>query len=181
MAAAHELFAQRPYVEVGVAEILHAAKVQAPTLYHHFSDKEGLYVQWAEEAFAKLSLSLRTASEATHHPFDILASFCSTLTQFEGVHLLRTLDCASRLHRSESRERIERAYLQAVFEPLCVILLNAEDAGALSVRELNRTASAFLFGALSQHPRYSANATDTNPNYRWWVDHFAFGFSKPMP
>ena len=47
MTAAGKLFGTTGLSEVTVAQILDQSGVKAPTLYHHFGGKEGLYVAWA--------------------------------------------------------------------------------------------------------------------------------------
>jgi AcrR family transcriptional regulator len=57
------LFAARGYDGVGVQEIVEAAKVTKPTLYHYFGSKEGLLQAALEEGFAPLERALSTAAE----------------------------------------------------------------------------------------------------------------------
>ena len=46
MAAASRLLSKSGLSEVTVAQILDHSGVKAPTLYHHFGGKDGLYVTW---------------------------------------------------------------------------------------------------------------------------------------
>lgn len=52
MAAAQSLLAEHPGREPSTRELYEAAGVAAPTLYHHFGDKDGLLQAVTEEAFA---------------------------------------------------------------------------------------------------------------------------------
>jgi AcrR family transcriptional regulator len=57
--AARKYFAHNYYSEVSVAQLLAESGVKAPTLYHHFGDKEGLYVSWCLAALDQIGSELR--------------------------------------------------------------------------------------------------------------------------
>lgn len=175
------MFAERGYVEVGIAEILQRSGVQAPTLYHHYGDKEGLFVAWAEAAFARLGEEIRVAANDAADPIDALTAFAERVGEYRGMHLLRTLEGVPRLARPDSVQRIERAYFVSVFEPLCILLMAAMDAGQLTVDALGKSAAAFLMGSLAVSTRYALPASGADSQYRWWVNHFVFGYVRPLP
>lgn len=52
------LFARRGVDAVGIQEIVEAAEVTKPTLYHHFGSKEGLVKALADRGFARLHRAL---------------------------------------------------------------------------------------------------------------------------
>ena len=58
-----ELFAQRGYEAVGVAEIVAAAGVTKPTLYHYFGSKQGLLQVLVQERFQDMWAQVRPAAE----------------------------------------------------------------------------------------------------------------------
>ena len=55
-----QLFAQRGYDAVGVQEIVDAARVTKPTLYHYFGNKRGVLDAIVREGFAPLFTQLDT-------------------------------------------------------------------------------------------------------------------------
>ena len=57
--AARKYFSHNYYLEVSVAQLLAESGVKAPTLYHHFGDKEGLYVSWCLAALEHIGSELR--------------------------------------------------------------------------------------------------------------------------
>ncbi len=61
--AALELFAARGYDAVGVQEIVEAAGVTKPTLYHYFGSKSGLMEALLGRSFAPLDADLAQAAE----------------------------------------------------------------------------------------------------------------------
>jgi TetR/AcrR family transcriptional regulator len=54
LAAAVSLFAAKGYAAASVRDILRAAGVTAPVLYHHFGSKEGLFLALARDGKAKI-------------------------------------------------------------------------------------------------------------------------------
>jgi AcrR family transcriptional regulator len=66
--AAHELFSQRPYADVGTEEIVRRAQVTRGALYHHFADKRDLFRALHErmegELMEKIAAQLAEASAA---------------------------------------------------------------------------------------------------------------------
>jgi AcrR family transcriptional regulator len=60
------LFAARGYDAVGVQEIVEAAGITKPTLYHYFGSKQGVLEALLEEAFADLHAALTAAADYQH-------------------------------------------------------------------------------------------------------------------
>jgi AcrR family transcriptional regulator len=58
-----DLFSARGYDAVGVQEIVEAAGVTKPTLYHYFNHKRGLLDTLLEEQFTPLTRAIRPAAE----------------------------------------------------------------------------------------------------------------------
>lgn len=64
--SALQLFADRGYDAVGVQEIVEAAGIQKPTLYHYFGSKSGLLSALLEDNFAPLFAELEPAAAYAH-------------------------------------------------------------------------------------------------------------------
>lgn len=74
--AALGLFAQKGYAATTVREILDAAGVTAPSLYYHFGNKEGLYIELMQTHCARLdsvlALHTHTSESAKHRLKDLV-------------------------------------------------------------------------------------------------------------
>jgi AcrR family transcriptional regulator len=70
--AAHELFAERPYADVGTEEIVRRARVTRGALYHHFAHKRDLFRAVHEQLEAELvdSIAKQLADSATTDPVE---------------------------------------------------------------------------------------------------------------
>ena len=62
LSQALSLFAARGYEGVGVQEIVNAASIAKPTLYHYFGSKEGLLTELLESHFAPFLKDLQEAA-----------------------------------------------------------------------------------------------------------------------
>ena len=168
-------FAGAPFSAVGVAQILESARVQAPTLYHHYGDKEGLYVAWAETAFS--TVGSRIAGALAQHG-DLrarFAAFSAALLSDPGMDLLVTVREASTLAKPESGERILNAYLTFVYEPTCSLLVQAIEAGLCRPDNVGRLADVFLMGTYALSPSYGRSSPAPAEAGAWWADLFLAG------
>lgn len=77
-----QLFAARGYDAVGVQEIVDAAGIQKPTLYHYFGSKNGLLNALLEENFAPLFAELEPAMVYAHDVKTSLESIASVYFSF---------------------------------------------------------------------------------------------------
>lgn len=170
--AANGLFARAPFSSVGVAQILEGAGVQAPTLYHHFGDKEGLYVAWAESAMAEAGARI---AGALAMPGDLRSKFAGVATALlagSNHDVLLTLREATSLSRAESGERILNAYFTFVYEPVCSLIVQAIASGMCRPDPVGRIADVFLMGTYALSPGYGRSAAPTPEACEWWGERF---------
>ena len=173
--AAHAEFAEGGFDRVGVAPILARAGVQPPTLYHHYGDKEGLYIAWAVSRLESLEPALAQSAMpglSLASALELLASSLLARLDFDPILLLRD---ASLLVRSGSREQIMGAYLQAIYNPLYSVLVRGIGRGELRADPASQLAETFLGGiyALARQGRRSPEVAG------WWASTFLRGAAKP--
>ena len=176
--SAHTLFAEASYGDIGVAQILEKAGVQAPTLYHHFGDKEGLYVAWAEQAFRGIDIAMRGASLSDATTGACLSRYSFALLTSIDFDLHEILLDAPRLQRQESRERVLGAYMAAIYEPLATILVQAVATGEFRNESVQQLADVFLAGLLALRRTKTAALDD---QASWWSQAFVRAFTNSVP
>ena len=172
MAAAEKLMGLRPYQEVAIAPLLAIAEVQPPILYYHFKDKEGLFVEWAAQAFSGIGEKFRLRAGT---------SLTEGLTAFSTIFLLEVpfdIDQVLRdipgLVRPESQEAVYNAYFQALYEPLCAILIEAMERNELPPEPIGPVADVFLAG-LHQLRKKGAPGYEVT-TAKWYAQRFVNGF-----
>ena len=82
VATARALFAERGYADVPAEEIVAAAGVTRGALYHHFTDKQGLFRAVFEELEGEVTAQIATAIEAAP---DRPAAIAAGLSRFLDV------------------------------------------------------------------------------------------------
>jgi len=167
--AADACFRTAPYAAVGVASILDIAGVRAPSLYHHFHDKEDLYVDWAESAFADVAYTF-DASSATTFAGE-LEAFTRHLLEQVQFDVPQVIKDMTALERDASHERVYSAYAQSIYEPLCGLLLHAIDCGEARLEPIGRIADTFLAGCWAIRAPKGGEAEIA----RWWVNLYLVG------
>lgn len=174
--AARSLFRDASYGDIGIAQILERAGVQAPTLYHHFGDKEGLFLAWSESAFARVEdrVHSRGGGENTAESLTRYATALLTSVDFD---LFQVLKDGHRLQRPESRDRVIGSYMRSIYEPLATILVQAVATGELRNDPLPQLIDVFLGGLLAL--RHSPNVKeDPESLSSWWCRAFVRGFAS---
>ena len=81
-----ELFTARGYDAVGVQEIVDAAGVTKPSLYHYFSSKRGLLNALLRDHFEELNAALRQAACYEHDLPGTLQNLASVYFNFAQKH-----------------------------------------------------------------------------------------------
>ncbi len=72
---AAELFTRKGYAATTVREIVAAAGVTKPVLYYYFRNKEGIYLELMQQAFAKMEELLAISQEDRGSPTQKLLTF----------------------------------------------------------------------------------------------------------
>jgi AcrR family transcriptional regulator len=174
--AAHHLFAEGSYGGIGVAQIIERAGVQAPTLYHHFGDKEGLFVAWAEAAFGKVEDAVARVAQRNASTEDGLCAYAAAMLATLNFDIMQVLRDAPRLNKSENRDRVLSAYMSAVYEPLATVLVQATATQELRPEPIGQLTDVFLGGLLAlrnSHVPVEAIAEKA----AWWCGAFVRAFA----
>ena len=85
-AAATRLFATRGYEAVGIQEIVEAAGITKPTLYHYFGSKRGLLDAVLDDHFAALFAAIDPVARYSGHLPNDLSALAQTYFRFAERH-----------------------------------------------------------------------------------------------
>lgn len=160
--AARELFAERPYAEVGTEEIVRRAEVTRGALYHHFADKRDLFravhAQMEAELVEEIQRRLARAADAGVDPIEGLREGVrSYLDACADPSFARiTLVDAPAVLGWEEWRRIDEEYALRL---IVAGLSGAMEAGALRRQPVQPLAQLFL-GTMGEAGLLIANAAD---------------------
>lgn len=136
MAAARSLLAEHPGREPSTRELYEAAGVAAPTLYHHFGDKDGLLQAVTEEAFA----AYLERKRAVPRSGDLLVDFAAGWDMHVGFGVEHPLLYALMHDREEGRStraaQIAEEELRHGLERLAktgLLRMNVDEAAAMTM------------------------------------------------
>ena len=79
------LFAEAGFDGVSMRDIAQAVGVSPAALYHHFSDKDDLYLQMVEAVFTEKTTGLKALLAADGTPWDRLEAFVAEFTELLAV------------------------------------------------------------------------------------------------
>lgn len=115
LAAASDLFAQRPYALVSMDHVARAAMMGKATLYRYFSSKEDLYVAVFEMVLDRLAQQMSVAAAEGGGPIAVLKRLIAILapTLAEHSRALRAIDDELAL-AAERKRRVFRDRRQSI-------------------------------------------------------------------
>lgn len=160
--AARELFAKRPYADVGTEEIVRRARVTRGALYHHFADKRDLFravhEQMEEELVNAIGAQLADAADTLGDPVEVLRigvrSYLDACTD-PSFARITLIDAPAVLGWAEWRRIDEKHALRLIV----LGLEGAMDAGALR-RQPVRPIAQLMLGTMGEAGLVVANAAD---------------------
>lgn len=173
LSAAHELFPVEGFAGCSVAKILANSKLQAPSLYHHFGDKEGLYMAWLDESLSDLGHRIQVATQGSA-PFETkLAAVSAVMMDSRSPDILLIRRDARSLKSDLNSQKLHSKLMESVVEPLMNLFLSESNADP---RTIERTVDAFLLGASGLGRSYSMRTpNDPGETAQWWARLFLKG------
>lgn len=149
MEAASQLFCHGGYEEVSVAQLLEHSALKAPSLYHHYQDKEGLYVSWATSALDRIAEKLRIVLDSSPTELEKIVEALIEGPEMDILQMARDLRA---LKKPESRDTLKQHLEYSVYLPLEKHLMSVY---GLDSDHARAQASLIVHGAMSLHPAYS--------------------------
>lgn len=176
LSAAWSLFASEGYAEVSMQTIADAAKVNKATLYHHFKDKEQLFIAVLASDFERLRASI-AQTVAADRPFR------EQLIAVAGLLFLRSRSDSNRIimlmHQHASLMRSHKEHVQSTppWAPLKPVFEREWARGAIQERDVDLLMTSF-FGMVifqAQRVRYVDGARSDEQLAEEIVDLFLNG------
>jgi AcrR family transcriptional regulator len=165
VSVASEVFAQRGFADVSMAEIAARVGVTKPMLYSYFGSKEGLFAACAEEAGGQLRAHLAQIALAGDEPPDerlwqgIVAVFAFVEDNREGWMLLYPAGADSRGPLGEGAEHAREAMaglLTGLFEQVA----SSQGVPAEMHAHLEPIAHAFTAATIASASRWVSEASE---------------------
>jgi AcrR family transcriptional regulator len=120
MASASKLFSQLSYRESSVSMILDDSGLKAPSLYHHYGNKEGLYAAWACRVISDTGKELKAALKRAkgHDSSKVAHVVFKGLSKPGAPDINQILRDIRLLENAESKMAIQQSYLTKVLHPV---------------------------------------------------------------
>ena len=129
--AARSLFMQRGYADVPVGEVASAAGVTKPTLYYHFGDKEGLYVDVLCDLMREVGGYIRSVTEADATARRRLEDLAAGYFQYADATMEPMLRDATELLGESHGRRVHEAYAREMLAPIAQLMRDGMRLGEI--------------------------------------------------
>ncbi len=168
------MFSKGAYDEVSVAQILEMSGLKAPSLYHHFGDKEGLYVSWVGLALEELKARVEPVADGEGNLHEKLRGIAVELLDGLTVDVLQVKRDLRLMKNPDSIARVRRWMEEALYVPVKRVLQQGIDRGEMKKVDTFRLSQVFVHQAMLLHPTYVFDGA-TDESYDWVVDLFIEG------
>ncbi|MCU0315243.1 MAG: TetR/AcrR family transcriptional regulator [Fimbriimonadaceae bacterium] len=175
MIAASTLFAQGGIDDVSVAELLEMSDLKAPSLYHHYQDKEGLYVSWALLTIDGIRARVSAVLNQNLTVHETLVGIVNGILAGATVDLLQVTRDLRSLKSQTKRDEIRDAIETAILEPLRQVISRGQAEGLMQQIDPVEAAQFFLHCVMYSHPNYASVRLGTRVNGKmanWIVSWF---------
>lgn len=149
--AARVLFAQGGFDDVSVAEILAMSKLKAPSLYHHYNDKEGLYTAWALTTLKELGNNIKELESPS--PEQLAQTILSGAT----MDLLQMQRDLRSIKQSNNITQIRDSIEANLVTPISSALKNY----GIAESDLSERTNFFIHSVMYAHPAYAIGRRNT--------------------
>ncbi|HUR09062.1 MAG TPA: TetR/AcrR family transcriptional regulator [Nonomuraea sp.] len=161
------LFATRGYGAVGLAEIVHAARVTKGALYHHFDSKTDLFRAVLEQVQQEVAQKVAGAAETHDDPWEQLTAGCQaflTASTDPDIQQIMLIDGPAVLGWTEWRAMDEGASAHHLAEALTTLI----EAGTIAPQPVEPL-THLLSGAMNEAALWLATSTDPNDLADTWA------------
>ena len=165
--AANELFRTQGFAEVTITSLVSHAGVRAPSLYHHFKGKEGLYMVWCHEALEEMGKKVEAIQLDKNDLYDYLRKIHSAIVGKDSPNFLQIMKDRHMLPedmRDSVTHFADRFVIEAVAAELEIVV---------GEKEASEIAGIVVRTLAASHESYNLHQEGTEA-----VLHFAFNAIK---
>ncbi len=154
IAAADKLFSRASFDDVSVAEILDESGLKAPSLYHHFGDKEGLYFAWVLTAIQTTGASLQKVGDQSSAQ-KTMNAIAETLTRTAPLDILQIGKDLASMKGAEKAADVSSMMQSEIVAPVSKAIEVAQREGLFPEGDLPELTRLFLHSTMFSHPNYA--------------------------
>jgi len=163
--AARRLFLQRGFADVAVGEVASAAGVTKPTLYYHFGDKEGLYVDVLCDLMREVGGYIRSVTEADATALRRLEDLAAGYFQNADATMEPMLRDATELLGASHGRRIHETYAREMLAPIAQMMRDGMRLGEIAEGNADFLVRAW-FGLLDAFTAQGGHTARTPDEHR---------------
>lgn len=126
---AHDLFMRYGYRAVSTRRIAEACGITQPALYHHFKNKENLYVEVLQHAIRKANEKLESRIRRQRDPYGKLVAAAGWLLAAAPERLDQMLRDIERELRPDKRQKIRDLWKAGFLAPIAGVFSDAWRSG----------------------------------------------------
>lgn len=142
---AEQLFMERGYATVTLADVAAAVGIRTASLYYHVpGGKQALYVEVVERSLARHRAGLEAAIATADGWTDQLQAVATWLFSQPGMDLIRMNQSDMPALDRDHAVRLGRALYESLQAPVVALLAQARDRGEIAPPDLDLVAAAYL-------------------------------------
>lgn len=157
---------------MSVADLLDDSQLKAPSLYHHFGNKEGLYIAFVEASFHHLNERLKAVSAGNGSTETRLRQAAYAIMEGQPFDLLQVRRDLNLMSRSSHVQVVRSWAHEYLYCPIGQIFEQGIASKEIPEDDPMRLAHLFVHSVFSLHPVYALESRPSTDAYHWLVDKF---------
>ncbi len=178
---ARDLFMEKGYRAVSTREIANRVNITQPALYHHFEDKEALYIEVVRELTQQIQIEMHPLLQSTKPKEEQLRDMLIMLIEKHPTNILLMIHDILNEMKPENQYLLYQLWQQTYLIPFQEFFQKQEAAGELREGVSAEVAARYCLATIS--PLFSgksefAEKQTTTERMEELIDLMMFGISK---
>lgn len=167
--SARRLFSKSGFHEVSVADLLDDSQLKAPSLYHHFGNKEGLYVAFVEASLRQLYDRLKVVASSSGSTEAKLRQAAFAILDGQRFDLLQVQRDLNLMSQSGHVHMVRSLIHDTIYCPMGRIFEQGIATEEVPADDPVRLSHLFIHSVYSLHTVYSLAGRPSPETYHWLV------------